>query len=191
MQGFRNSLWWISYLACLIALVCHCTISPSQTMWMHLLSQILVPLVAVNWTLSWEVSQWNQLGFVQSKVLLNMTVGTRAQPWVTTASSLTVLEHHTARKTEAVTILTWNIEMAPACGAATCQAYNTHPKAVRLLLWVQKILTNDWLFKQNHLGLICLMRKKKLNWTLQFYGDVWDQLFTGSYHCTYLVSSLV
>ena len=43
-----------------------------------------------------------------------------------------------ARKTEAVATLTWNIKMAPMFGAAKYQAYRTCPKAVKLLLRVQK-----------------------------------------------------
>lgn len=91
--GLRKSLWWISYLACLITPVCHCTDSPPCTEGMHLPSQTPVPFIPGSWAPFWEGSQWNQLGFVQFQVHLNMISGTWAWLWVTTASAPAVLEH--------------------------------------------------------------------------------------------------
>lgn len=110
-----------------------------------------------------EVSHWNQLGLVQNEVWLNTAEGTGAWLWVTAVSALAGASERSAGKP-----LPRNTKMAPMLGAAKYQAYNTCPEAVRLLLRVQKILINHWLFKLNHLELIWLMRKKKMNWTLLF-----------------------
>lgn len=86
--------------------------------------------------------------------------------WLLSKQSVGVLGGETGKVSSAP--LPQNTKMAPTLGAAKYRAYNACPKAVRLLLRVQKILINHWLFKLNHLELIWLMRKKKMNWTLLF-----------------------
>lgn len=105
---------------------------------MHLPSQILVPLITVNFTLGCIPVKSIRLCAEEGAAEQDSEYQSLALDDLCICSDHTGASQRWAKKAGTVATLAWIIKMASVFGAAKYQAYNTYPKAVKLLLWMQK-----------------------------------------------------